>query len=130
MFVSGLGQDFADPSAELSNWDFLQDLEMVAAPDQFVPSMPQAAGTGLVSSDNTKEKNRLAQKRFRQRKKVHTHRVLSDQCDSSTTLCLVTGEGSNNRSTAGRNHVRATQSQTETEGTRIQKQLAGENCFT
>ena len=75
MFVSGLGQDITNSSTELANWDFLQDLELV--PDQPVSSVPQAADTGLVSSDNTKEKNRLAQKRFRQRKKVHAHRALS-----------------------------------------------------
>lgn len=68
MFVPGLGQDIANPSTELYNWDVLQDLETV--PDQFVSSVSQAAGTGQVSPENTKEKNRLAQKRFRQRKKV------------------------------------------------------------
>ena len=88
MFVSELGQDIANPSNELSNWDFLQDLELVPEPDQFVPSVSQAAGTGLVSADNTKEKNRLAQKRFRQRKKVHPHHALSDHCSSSECFVL------------------------------------------
>ena len=83
MFASGLGPDIADPSAELSYCNFLQDLELVVEPGQLVPSVPQAVGTCLVSSDNTKEKNRLAQKRFRQRKKVHPQRVPSHHCNCS-----------------------------------------------
>ena len=129
MFVSELGQDSANPSTELSNWDFLQD-ELFPEPDLFVPAVPQAAGTSLASSDNTREKNRIAQKRFRQRKKVHPHQVLSDHSNFVRMFPFDTGEGSNNRSTAGRNHLAASQSQTQTERTRSQKQLAGESCFT
>ena len=84
MFVSALGQDTANPSTELSGWDLLSDLGLFPAPDNIAYSVPQAVGSGLASSDNTKEKNRLAQKRFRQRKKVHVHQVLSDHCTSST----------------------------------------------
>lgn len=84
MFVSGIGQDTVNPSSELSGWDFLPDLDLFPEPDNIAYSVPQAVGSGLASSDNTKEKNRLAQKRFRQRKKVHAHRVLNDHCTSST----------------------------------------------
>lgn len=70
MLVSGLGQDIASPSTELSGWDFLTDLDLVPEPDNIAFPVPQAAASGLASSDKNKEKNRLAQKRFRQRKKV------------------------------------------------------------
>lgn len=84
MFVTGLGQDIANPPTELSSWDFLPDLDLFPEPDNIAFSVPQAAGPSLASSDNTKEKNRLAQKRFRQRKKVHAHLVLNVQCTTDS----------------------------------------------
>ena len=76
MFLSGHGGQDLNPSAQLSSWDFLQDLDLVPEPDHILPSLTQSAKPGLASLDNTKEKNRLAQKRFRQRKKVRSDHVL------------------------------------------------------
>ena len=58
-------------STELTTWDFLQDLEFGPEPDAAIFSVPQS-GTGVKSSNSErlKEKNRKAQKRFRERKKV------------------------------------------------------------
>ena len=56
-------------SAGLSSWEFLQDLEVVSDPSAdnvLSPHEPMASS----SSARLKEKNRLAQKRARQKKKV------------------------------------------------------------
>ena len=85
MFASGPThgvEDLANPSAELSNWDFLQDLDFVPEPDTFVTSLPQETASDLSASTTIKEKNRQAQKRFRQRKKVHALPVYRDFCSS------------------------------------------------
>ena len=79
MFASGPAhgeQDLANPSGELSNWDFLQDLDFV--PEKFLASVPQGTAPDFSASTSTKEKNRQAQKRFRQRKKVHALPVFRD----------------------------------------------------
>lgn len=57
------------PSADLSSWNFLQDLDFghdLELHDELSP----AAGPQVTASERVKERNRKAQQRFRQRKKV------------------------------------------------------------
>lgn len=58
--------------AELTTWDLLQDLDFGGVDNS---SLPQGS-SGIIpasSSERLKEKNRKAQKRFRERKKVHSN---------------------------------------------------------
>lgn len=58
-------------STELTTWDFLQDLDFGPEPDAAIFAVPQEAACVKASnSERLKEKNRKAQKRFRERKKV------------------------------------------------------------
>ena len=58
-------------STELTTWDFLQDLDFGPEPDAAIFSVPQESSCAKTSnSERLKEKNRKAQKRFRERKKA------------------------------------------------------------
>lgn len=58
-------------STELTTWDFLQDLDFGPAPDAAIFSVPHGSSDVKTNnSERVKEKNRKAQKRFRERKKV------------------------------------------------------------
>ena len=60
----------ASTSADLSSWDFLQDLEFgvdLATDDK---AQPQTLKPQLTSSERVREQNRKAQQRARQKKKV------------------------------------------------------------
>ena len=60
-------------SPELTSWDFLQDVDFGLETELGGSSLPQDCATGTVSkSERQKEKNRIAQKRFRDRKKART----------------------------------------------------------
>ena len=58
-------------SAELTTWDFLQDLDFGLQPEPNAPSLPPGSdGVGIRSAERLKEKNRKAQQRMRQRNKA------------------------------------------------------------
>lgn len=58
-------------STELTTWDFLQGLDFGPEPDAAIFPVPQdSSGVKASNSERLKEKNRKAQKRFRERKKV------------------------------------------------------------
>lgn len=57
------------PSADLSSWDFLQDLDFGHDLDLH-NDLSVAAGPQATATERVKERNRKAQQRFRQRKKV------------------------------------------------------------
>ena len=61
-----------EDTADLSGWDFLQDLDVEVDLGIDNCSLPQATGPALSSHERVKEKNRQAQKRARQRQKVCT----------------------------------------------------------
>ena len=76
MFPSGPAQSslaFPDASTQVSNWEqdpFLQDLDFGHEVDNFPGFLPQNTVSDAANSASVKAKNRQAQKRFRQRKKV------------------------------------------------------------
>lgn len=57
-------------STDLSNWDFLQDLDFLQDPDPDDNAVFQAAKPEVTTNERLKEKNRKAQQRARQKKKV------------------------------------------------------------
>ena len=61
-------QGIPDDSAELSSWDFLQDLDFVSEPDSVLAAVPKSTATALSSSLSAREKNRIAQQKFRKKK--------------------------------------------------------------
>ena len=83
-------------SAELTTWAFLQDLDFEQEPDVGVFSLPQgSADIQTSSSERLKEKNRKAQKRFRERKKVsrppsQAERTLLERNHNCALRCMHT----------------------------------------
>ncbi len=75
--LSDLGPVPESNLADLSNWDFLQDLDFGCALEQGNNAEAQVegpqltAGTQPTSNERLKEKNRKAQQRARQKKKVY-----------------------------------------------------------
>ena len=68
--VSGIASGFESASADLSAWNFLEELEAGFDPVVDDMALQQPANPHTTNQERIKEKNRLAQKRFRQRKKV------------------------------------------------------------
>ncbi len=60
----------ASTSADLSSWDFLQDLEFGVDLATDGKAQSQTLKTQLTSTERVKEQNRKAQQRTRQKKKV------------------------------------------------------------
>ena len=89
MFAPDLPTDILQAesnSPELTSWDFLQDVDFGLEPELGGSSQPQVSAKGTVSnSERLKEKNRKAQKRFRERKKART---LVRQQDLKKASCL------------------------------------------
>lgn len=62
--------------SELTSWDFLQDAELGLGPELVGSSqLLLPANSTLSSAERLKEKNRKAQKRFRERKKARTSKT-------------------------------------------------------
>ena len=73
-------------SPELTSWDFLQDFGFGLDPEIGGSSQAQLSAKGTInSSERLREKNRKAQKRFRERKKART---LARKQDLKTASCL------------------------------------------
>ncbi len=68
--VSRLDSGFDSASADLTAWSFLEDLDAGFDPVVDDLALQQPAGPKSTNQEKSKEKNRIAQKRFRQRKKV------------------------------------------------------------
>ncbi|KAL3162038.1 hypothetical protein ABBQ38_009107 [Trebouxia sp. C0009 RCD-2024] len=71
--------------AELSTWDLLQDLDFGGVGNS---SLPQGS-SGIIpasSSDRLKEKNRKAQKRFRERKKERAQTTEAQLAETTSQL--------------------------------------------
>ncbi len=68
--VLGIDPGFESASADLTAWNFLEALDAGFEPvvDDLV--LQQPANPHTTNQEKIKEKNRIAQKRFRQRKKV------------------------------------------------------------
>lgn len=68
--LSGIDSGFESASAGLTAWNFLEDLDVGF--DSVVDdlALQQPANPQTTNQERIKEKNRIAQKRFRQRKKV------------------------------------------------------------
>ena len=60
----------ASTSADLSSWDFLQDLEFGVDRATDGKAQSQTLKTQLTSTERVREQNRKAQQRARQKKKV------------------------------------------------------------
>ena len=73
MFATDVSSDTLEVDGnlpELASWDFLQSLDFELEPELAGCPLPQSAVTVTSSSERLKEKNRKAQKKFRERKKV------------------------------------------------------------
>ena len=68
-------------SGDLSNWDFLQDLDFGVDLDFDNNALSQAERSQPTSKERIKEQNRKAQQRARQRKKVCKLRVRGQSCN-------------------------------------------------
>ncbi len=82
----------ASMSADLSSWDFLQDLDLDFGVDQATDNkaQPQALTSQLTSTERVREQNRKTQQRTRQRKKVVQQRYAGSLLSAAVLepLCL------------------------------------------
>ena len=68
--VSGIDSGFDSASADLTAWSFLEDLDAGFDPVVDDLALQQPADPKSTNQEKLKEKNRIAQKRLRRRKKV------------------------------------------------------------
>ena len=77
----GAQESLDSPSADLSSWDFLQDVDLAFDHNLYAANAASTSVTDTYSKERLKEKNRQAQKRARQRKKASLHSL---QCFCGT----------------------------------------------
>ncbi len=118
-------------SADLCNWDFLQDLDFAADLDIDNSAISQIAAPHSSSHERQKERNRQAQQRARQKKKVRKVCFLSASLEfyrqPPDVLC-VPGTVSKYRVSACRDDQPASCPQTEAKTARSTKSLVGTRC--
>ena len=120
MFASEMLPDIPQAGsdlAELTTWDFLQDLDFGGVGDSALP-LGSSATTPATNAERLKEKNRKAQKRFRERKKVRmtfvNTKVLTLLCRAFLhVLSVFVGTDTDDRSSTCRDHKPAAPPATE-----------------
>ena len=128
------GAEFDSMSADLCNWDFLQDLDFAADLETDNNAISQIAAPDSSSHERQKERNRKAQQRARQKKKVRTIRHYQP-CKRRPRVRLaapdfpcVPGTVAKYRVPACRDDQPASRPQVEAETARSTKSLAGARC--
>lgn len=84
--VSGIASGFESASADLSAWNFLEELEAGFDPVVDDMALQQPANPHTTNQERIKEKNRLAQKRFRQRKKERSETIEAQLAATTSQL--------------------------------------------
>ncbi|DBA92181.1 hypothetical protein WJX77_001073 [Trebouxia sp. C0004] len=90
--LSDLGPVPESNLADLSNWDFLQDLDFGCVLEQGNNAETQVGGTQLIagiqptSNERLKEKNRKAQQRARQKKKERSQTIEAQLAETTSQL--------------------------------------------